>query len=235
MRTRYARGFTLVEMTIVIGIVILLAGLTLAVTVSVVQGSEVRQTELTIRLLDTAIQEWEAQADRQVTYGIDDQPYDQNEVYEIRQPEFVTDDESLLVTKKLMAILLRTQAAKEILAQIDPEFARFDTVDPDDNGNTEVETLIVTDAWGNPLSAVLPGRVWVNSDFSNFEYVRNPDGTIQTETEQFCGIANNRVICFVSAGPDGELGNLDPDADEDAQTLAQDNLYSYVPAPPQSP
>ena len=74
MSSRHARGFTLVEMTIVIGIVILLAGLTLAVTVSVVQGSEVRQTELTIRLLDSAIQEWEAQADRQVTYGIDGQP-----------------------------------------------------------------------------------------------------------------------------------------------------------------
>jgi len=238
MRIRHARGFTLVEMTIVIGIVILLAGLTLAVTVSVVQGSEVRQTELTIRLLDAAIQEWEAQADRQVTYGIDDQPVlgdPVSELYEIRQPINVTDAESALVTKKLMAILLRSQGSKQILAQINPEFTRFDKVDHDDDGTADVETLIVTDAWGNPLAAVLPGRVWVNDDFGNFDYVRNPDGTIQTETEEFCGIANNRVICFVSAGPDGELGNLHPDANEDAHKLAQDNLYSYIPAPPQVP
>ncbi len=235
MRIRHARGFTLVEMTIVIGIVILLAGLTLAVTVSVVQGSEVRQTELTIRLLDAAIQEWEAQADRQVTFGIDGQPYDQFEVYEIRQPDNGAPDESELVTRKLMAILLRSQGSKQILAQINPEFTRFDKVDHDDDGTADVETLIVTDAWGNPLAAVLPGRVWVNDDFGNFDYVRNPDGTIQTETEEFCGIANNRVICFVSAGPDGELGNLHPDANEDAHKLAQDNLYSYIPAPPQVP
>ncbi len=236
MRIRHARGFTLVEMTIVIGIIILLAGLTLAVSVSVIQGSEVRQTELTIRLLDAAIQEWEAQADRQVTYGIDDQPYNQNEVYEIREPVFpLTTDESALVTNKLMAILLRSQGSKQILAQIDPEFARFDRVDRDDDGTDDAETLIVTDAWGNPLSAVLPGRMWVSSDFNNFDYVRNPDGTIQTETERLCGIATNRAICFVSAGPDGKLGSLDPGDGEGVQRLAQDNLYSYVPAAPQSP
>ena len=42
---RHKVGFTMVELTIVIGIIVLLAGLTLAVSVSVVQGSEVRQTE----------------------------------------------------------------------------------------------------------------------------------------------------------------------------------------------
>ncbi|MHC5015700.1 MAG: type II secretion system protein [Planctomycetota bacterium] len=59
------KGFTLVEMVIVIGVIILLAALTLSVSVAVVEGSEVRQTENTIRLLTAAIQEWEAQADRQ--------------------------------------------------------------------------------------------------------------------------------------------------------------------------
>ena len=228
------RAFTLVEMTIVIGIIILLAGLTLAVSVSVIQGSEVRQTELTIRLLDATIQEWEAQADRQVTYGIYGQPYSQNEVYEIREPVSpVTALEGELVTNKLMAILLRSQGSKQILAQIDPEFTRFGTVDHDDDPDTPpVETLIVTDAWGNALSAVLPGRVWVASDFDNFDYVRNPDGSIQTPTETICGVVNSRRVCFVSAGPDEQLGDLDPQAPQEQQELARDNLYSYVPAQP---
>ena len=231
------RAFTLVEMTIVIGIIILLAGLTLAVSVSVIQGSEVRQTELTIRLLDAAVQEWEAQADRQVTYGIDDQPDpddDVYEVYEIREPVFpVTTLEGELVTNKLMAIILRSQGSRQILAQIDPEFTRFGTVDHDDDPATPaVETLIVTDAWGSALSAVLPGRVWVASDFGNFDYVRNPDGSIQTATETICGVVNSRQVCFVSAGPDEQLGDLDPDATQDQQDLARDNLYSYVPAQP---
>ena len=68
--SRSRPAFTLVEMTIVIGIVVLLAGLTLAVSVSVVQGSEMRQTKLTIQLLDTAIQDWELQADRRVSYHL---------------------------------------------------------------------------------------------------------------------------------------------------------------------
>ncbi len=229
-------GFTLVEMTIVIGIVILLAGLTLAVSVSVVQGSEVRQTELTIRLLDAAIQEWEAQADRQITYGIEGQPYNQNEVYEVRQPDPLTAAESAVVTKKFMAILLRSQGSKQILAQIDPEFARFATVDHDDDTTTvEVDTLVVSDAWGNALFAVLPGRVWVNSDFGNFDYFRNPDGTIQTATEKICGVVTNRQVCFVSSGPDEQLGDLDPQAPQEQQELARDNRYSYPPAPPQVP
>jgi type II secretory pathway pseudopilin PulG len=41
--TRIARGFTLVEMVIVIGVIILLAALTLSVSVAVVEGSEVHQ------------------------------------------------------------------------------------------------------------------------------------------------------------------------------------------------
>ena len=68
-----AGGFTLVEMVIVIGVIILLAALTLSVSVAVVEGSEVRQTENTIRLLTAALQEWEAQADRKVSYGVLDE------------------------------------------------------------------------------------------------------------------------------------------------------------------
>ena len=222
---RHESGFTLVEMTIVIGIIILLAGLTLAVSVSVIQGSEVRQTELTIRLLDAAVQEWEAQADRQVTYGDNNQNIG---VYEIHQPVPLGAGDGALVTNKLMAILFRSQGSRQILAQIDPEFARFDRVDLDDDGTPDVDTVIVTDAWGNPLSAVLPGRMWVTDD----SYLRNLDGTIQTETEQICGVATNRTICFVSAGPDEQLGDLDPAATQEQQDLARDNLYSYVPAQP---
>ena len=63
-------AFTLVEMVIVIGVIILLAALTLAVSVAVVEGSEVRQTESTMQLLDTALREWEALSDRKITYGM---------------------------------------------------------------------------------------------------------------------------------------------------------------------
>ena len=189
------RAFTLVEMTIVIGIVILLAGLTLAVSVSVVQGSEIRQTELTIQLLDSAIQEWQTQADRSVTYGKPDEPFDREESYEILQPNSPDESAAILVTKKLLAIIMRPESIRQILAQIDPEFTEHNEFDHDDDGTTvEVETMIVSDAWGNPYIAVLPGRLWVVGDDTNFNYDRDDDGSIQTEIEKMCGVAVNRQL-----------------------------------------
>ena len=224
------RAFTLVEMTIVIGIIILLAGLTLAVSVSVVQGSEIRQTELTIQLLDSAIQEWQTQADRSVTYGKPDEPFDREESYEILQPNSPDESAAILVTKKLLAIIMRPESIRQILAQIDPEFTEHNEFDHDDDTSTDdVETMIVSDAWGNPYIAVLPGRLWVVGDDT---YVRDDDGSIQTEIEKMCGVAVNRQLCFVSAGPDGKFGerNALPDSVEFEQT--RDNLYSYTPTAP---
>jgi type II secretory pathway pseudopilin PulG len=210
------KGFTLVEMVIVIGIIILLAALTLSVSVAVVEGSEVRQTENTIRLLTAAIQEWEAQADRRVTYGsgtgfdINDQDY--------------TDEES--VTAKLLSIIGRPASVKQILAQINPEFVEQITGwDPNDSSNV---SLKCADAWDGVIIAVHPGRLWEQG--SDPDNRRDVDGTFRTNIEMVRGVAANRQICFVSAGPNGTFGNLDPESPEYDPEPADDNLYSYEPA-----
>ena len=226
------RAFTLVEMTIVIGIIILLAGLTLAVSVSVVQGSEIRQTELTVQLLDSAILEWQTQADRRITYGKLNEPFNQAR-YDILQPNLPPDDPELaavLVTRKLLAIVMRPESTRQILAQIDPEFIERSTVDHDDDAQTPViESMIVSDAWGNPYIAVLPGRSWVVGDDTTFSYLRDDDGSIRTGIETICGVAVNRQICFVSAGPDGKFGMRNAAAGSVEFEQTTDNLYSYVP------
>jgi type II secretory pathway pseudopilin PulG len=211
--TRIARGFTLVEMVIVIGVIILLAALTLSVSVAVVEGSEVRQTENTIRLLTAAIQEWEAQADRQVSFGINEQPYNQGERYEIQQPvnsgdldQFVED--SHVATQWLFTIISRPSSVKQILAQVDPEF---------------VEQGVVQDDAGNDV----PGRTWADGYDAIDD--RDSDGTLRADLEKMCGIAANRQICLISAGPDGEFGDLTQPPDTDESKLAKDNVYSYEP------
>ncbi|MHC4082098.1 MAG: type II secretion system protein [Planctomycetota bacterium] len=221
------KGFTLVEMVIVIGVIILLAALTLSVSVAVVEGSEVRQTENTIRLLTAAIQAWEAQADRQITYGKYNEPYGQGEQYEIEQPAMIDEQSIRDSTAWLLAIISRPASVKQILAQVGPEFVEpIDFTDPNDN---VLATFEFTDAWDSPIVAVFPGRTWVNGDDTNFSYYRDTDGTIRTPLEDVCGGATNRQICFVSAGPDGEFGDLTQPPDTDAFKQAKDNVYSYEP------
>jgi type II secretory pathway pseudopilin PulG len=217
-------------MVIVIGVIILLAALTLSVSVAVVEGSEVRQTENTIRLLTAAIQEWEAQADRQVSFGINEQPYNQGERYEIQQPvnsgdldQFVED--SHVATQWLFTIISRPSSVKQILAQVDPEFVEQGVVQ-DDAGN-DVDTFVVRDAWGNPIVAVFPGRTWADGYDAIDD--RDSDGTLRADLEKMCGIAANRQICLISAGPDGEFGDLTQPPDTDESKLAKDNVYSYEP------
>ena len=69
---RWCGGFTLVEVVVVIAIILLLAALTLSVSVAVVGNSEVRQTEVVLRQLETAVQEWQTVADRHVSWGSGD-------------------------------------------------------------------------------------------------------------------------------------------------------------------
>jgi prepilin-type N-terminal cleavage/methylation domain-containing protein len=68
------RAFTLIEMVVVIGIIVLLAALTVAVSSTLTRKAEERQAEDTLRLLDMALQEWETAADRQISYGKPDEP-----------------------------------------------------------------------------------------------------------------------------------------------------------------
>ena len=191
-----AAGFTLVEMVIVIGVIILLAALTLSVSVAVIEGSEIRRTENAIQILTTAIQEWEAIADRQVSYGVDDLPYDQGERYEIKS-NLVDEYEA---TDWLMAIISKPSAVKRILAQIDPELVEEDTFeydDPDTGATISLATIRIKDAWDTQIVTVFPGRTWVDPPDAVPD--RDADGTIRTDLEKRCGIAVNRQVCFISA------------------------------------
>jgi prepilin-type N-terminal cleavage/methylation domain-containing protein len=215
------KGFTLVEMVIVIGIIVLLAALTLSVSVAVVESSEIRRTENTIKILTTAMQEWEAVADRQITYGVDGLPYG-DEVYEIKPDQVATEQEA---TDWLMAIISRPASVRQILAQIDPDAVEQvdDFVDP--VTGSVLPTIRVKDAWDNQIVAVFPGRTWVDVDPVAD---RDDDGTIRTDLEKRRAVAVNRQICFISAGPDGSFGDFM--GDEDALDETDDNIFSYEPA-----
>ncbi len=230
-------GFTLIELVVVIGIMLLLLGLTLSVGVAVRTQSENRETENTLRLLDTAMQEWERSADRQLTWWqqLADDP-------SLRERSDIHSDtpEELIITE-MLDVITRPSQIKQMIAQIAPDFVytyQEGVVPPwiEDQDVLQLEDFLgsvtVLDAWGWPIYATHPGRLWKDSDgMPPYVFPQNEDGTIQTYNEDLYGVASNRQVRFVSAGPDGEFGVMNR-ADDDFE-LTKDNLYSYPVRPPQ--
>ena len=62
------KGFTLLELLIVIGIIVIIASLVLAVSSSVVRASEERATKNTLEVLNMAAEEYERTVDRRISY-----------------------------------------------------------------------------------------------------------------------------------------------------------------------
>lgn len=223
------RGFSLVELVVVIAIILLLMGLTLAVTTSLTRGSESRQTEDTLRLLDAAYQAWKATSDRDVSYGNNGNP--PGAQYEILLDDTPDADSSGSndhdLTDQLLTIINRNAQAKEMLARINPKFLR----------QHDDDELGVIDAWDTEILVIFPGRLW-NTIADGPPPSDDPDGTVRTEFEYAYGVCPNRQVVFLSAGPDGRFGNLSfgspsqQEIDEAADNLSSQPLGDpTVPTP----
>ena len=230
MTPRTRGGFTLVEVVVVIGIILFLVGLTLSVSVAVIERSEIQQTETVLRLMETAVQEWELAADRKLSWGNGpgyDMQGDPNTGMSLTEDVFIISE--------LLDTVRRPSQVKEIIAQIDPEFVHTyepgppypPWIDPPQQSAVDNQfngSLTILDAWGTPIYPTHPGPTW----FDGATLPRNGDGTIQIRNEGIFGVARNRQICFVSAGPDGNFGNFDSSIPvyHDPEG-AKDNIYSY--------
>lgn len=229
-------GFTLVELVVVIGIILLLVGITLSVGVAVRRSAEVRDTESALRLLDAAMKEWEQSADRQLSWGEDGNP--PGAIYDVQGSPMGLITPEILVITEVLETVIRPRHVKEIIAQIDADFiytyrsGEFPTWIRSGNEQTAVTNRFIgdiaaLDAWGHPIYATHPGGL------NDPAYgLPDADGTIRTYNEGFYGVARNRQVCFISAGPDGEFGRLNASEGSPQLEQTKDNLYSYPVTPP---
>jgi len=232
---RPARGFSLVELTVVIGIVVLLAGLTLSAGTAVVRNAEQRRTATALTQLDTAVREWELQADRKLRWW--QRYYD---AFETRAgSDVLSDTPPVLIITEILDTIASNDDIQRILSQIDPQLVYsyrddtapwLDAADKIHVNDRFIGGLTVLDAWGTPIYATHPGSRWTSDPaVTLLEWDRDPDGTIRTYNEQEYGIAPNRRIVFVSAGPDQRFGLpmefSAPDA-EQIRAARLDNVYS---------
>ena len=81
----------------------------------------------------------------------------------------------------------------------------------------------IFDPWNRRIGVIFPGRAATKAEVA--AAVASPatidveDGSVRTMDENSLGICRNRKMCFVSAGPDGDMGTT------------SDNIYSYEPLP----
>ena len=238
MPKNFIRAFSLIEMMIVIGIIAILAGLTLGISNAVLRGSEIRKTEDAITLLDTALQEWELEMGRSITFqGIAamDGRYDIYNDGEIGEPGWGGEglDQEIMHdglnqrAKDIWDLLYENEASKSILSKIHPDLI------VEDEGRKRV-----VDAWQSPIGIIFAGRDYAGSGIAT-EFARDESGdlTVRDEAEDGLGSCINQRPYFISAGPDGlwgyqfqaNQGAAGNNAGEDVWVAAQDNIYSYEP------
>jgi type II secretory pathway pseudopilin PulG len=240
-RTRPAAGFSLLELTIVIGIILLLAALVVAVSTAVIAANEKRNTQNTLAMLDAAMKEWERQVDRPVSFQNAGNPPNPTDPTGAGYSYDIVPDPTIASLGIPAAVLQyngsgdlqkhrrRTVALIELIAKqpdVESMLARLpdDTLRRIRTQTTPVQyanVKEVVDAWGNPIVAIFPGRAFRTGESGTPEI----DGSIRTVSEstgpRSC---RNRQVLFVSGGPDGILvdngstGGIDESAD---------NLYSY--------
>lgn len=228
------RGFTLIELVVVIAVILVVAGITLSVGVVVVEQSERYRTRVTVELLDAAVKEWELAADRRLTWwNGDDDPalWDRADIH--------GDTPEVLIISEVLEVIRRAEAARTILARIDPDIVHTyaaGAVPPWVDGALDprfIGALTVLDAWDTPIYATHPGRAWTSADGAS-GIDRDDDGTIHTPNEHHYGTAPNRQVVFVSAGPDGRFGlPQEFPGYGNYKAIAEarkDNIFSVAPA-----
>ena len=259
------RAFTVLELVIVIGVILVLMSLALTVTSVVLAANDRRSVQSTFVLLDQAITSWESQAGREMTSGrrtnppgtpggAGGPPGPLDFTLSAAGPSagFEIYEENFNGTYAICVVLERLATSPdsaEIISRIPSTAIRFVPL----NGTNAVEPLPtnwtgttpqqdpnqmppyasvreIFDPWNRRIGVIFPGRAATKAEIA--AAVTNPtlidvgDGSVRTMDEQGLGVCRNRKMCFVSAGPDGDL--LPTPSNPKAEA---DNIYSYEPLP----
>jgi len=262
------RAFTVLELVIVIGVILVLMSLALTVTSVVLAANDRRSVQSTFVLLDQAITSWQSQAGREMTAGRRTNPPGTPgagtpgppglldftlsatgpsagfDIYVEKSDTTLFDFETSYAICVVLERLIASPDSAEIISRmpssvirfvplslanaVEPLPAAWPTVNPQTDPNQMppyASVREIFDPWNRRIGVIFPGRAATKAEVA--AAIANPstngidleDGSVRTMDEHYLGICRNRKMCFVSAGPDGDMGTT------------ADNIYSYEPLP----
>ncbi|MSR17989.1 MAG: prepilin-type N-terminal cleavage/methylation domain-containing protein [Phycisphaerales bacterium] len=241
MNQRAARGFTLLELMIVVGIIIILATIGIGVSTTVLARSERQKMKDTFAILDAAVREWESSNGRPLSIG---GPYSVTPQRAFDIWEINTAGAYMIVP--LLDVLQKSQTSREMLARIPPDMIRVlppgnltgqwpgpgmpAPYGPNPGAVPITEAREIIDPWGLRIALCNPGRKVDRIDpIGTF---MDPDGSVRSGDEQVRGMGgacDAGRIRFVSNGPDGQpaTGGNPPAMTEANDPKVADNIFSY--------
>lgn len=236
-RTRARRAFSLLEIVVVLGIILVLVGLVMAVSGSLTANAERRAVENAFAVLDSAVHAWQQEMGREMTFkrtqvvtGYTTDPttldHDGNtntpmitlayDVLELPTAQANTQNRTFLDA------LMLSEEARAILANLPEKTLR----NAGFNAGTQQPIQELVDPWGQPIRVVFPGRTWGEGTGPDTG-VADLDGTVRSVQENVLGACLDRRIRFVSAGPDGAFGDITQPSSSTLYKNAGDNIESY--------
>ena len=229
---------------VAIGIIALLAAITLNLSNSIMRKAEERQTKDVLRLVKLALVEWEIASDGKLTFedftyvgNCDNCTFDVENDGSLAIPTFglfgvangVMQTAMENRMQQTLAVIRQIESSDNILLELTGD--NF-IEDPED-------TRILVDSWGTPIGVIFPGQYYAATSELAFAQDESGDLTIRDQAEDGLGSCMNKEPIFVSAGPDRTWGyrfqyNEGPGSDDDVLAKALweaslDNIYSYDP------